>query len=265
MARRPARLVRRAWLALACAGLVVVGGCGAVTELIRLQQRIEDAGYRVESVFHEDFGRSANEVQIEARSGSRGQEPPAGQEDIAEIVWTTYPRRFDVVRVELDNDITVFSRAELQERFGVRDASLDARDFGDDIEGGVRAVAWYGLVVLVAGAIAIVTTLVRLHGRRTAYPSGSVGGWGGGGSYPGAGSGAGPGWPDQSGSTGGTPAWSPGAPPPPPSGPPPGWSPPGPGSGDAGAEDAGSSGGASGYPPPPPPPSPPTSPPPPQP
>jgi hypothetical protein len=234
VAGRPARLV--AALAAALVTAVAAAGCGAITELIRLQERIEDAGYDVDGVFHDDFSSGTSQVEVDARTGD-GEAPPDGQLEIAEIIWTTYPRRFDTVFVELDSDQALFTRGELQERFGPRAASLDERGFGDDVAGGVRVVAWYGLVVLIGGVIAIVTTLVVLRRRRRQSD-----GWG----RPDSGSWVGPPPSEPL-------AWSPPAPPP---GPPPGWSPPG-------AYDPGPAGsaGSSGYPPPPPPPSPPAGPP----
>jgi hypothetical protein len=171
-------------------------GCGAVSELIQLEERIERAGYEVDSTFHDDFGTSTNEVQVEASTG-RGQEPPDGNDEIAGIVWETYPRQFDVVFVDLDGNGQRYSRADLQEQFGVRDERLDERAFGDDIQEGIRSVAIAAAVVVGIGLVAIVTTVVLLRRRRSQNPPPppgySTGGW-----YP----------------------------PPPPPGPPPGWQPP---------------------------------------
>jgi hypothetical protein len=209
VARRPARLV-----ALAAAFVALAVGataCSSISELLELQERIEREGYRVGDVFHDDFGGSRNEVQIDA-STNRGLEPPEGQEEIAGIVWETYPRRFDSVSVTLDDDVATFSRGQLQERFGLRAARLDEREFSDDVSGAIRSAAiagLIGLVVIVAGAIAIVVA-VRRRRRRRGPPA----------PPPPPGSGPGAGW----------------TPPPPPPGPPPGWVPP-PGTG-------------SGYPPP---------------
>ena len=73
MARRSAGLVA----ALAAVALTLfAGGCGAITELVRLQQRVEDAGYSVDGIFHDDFSGGASEVQIDASSGDDGQPPP---------------------------------------------------------------------------------------------------------------------------------------------------------------------------------------------
>jgi hypothetical protein len=222
---RPPRLVARvaAGSAIALAG-VLGAGCSAVSELIQLEERIERAGYEVESTFHDDFGTSTNEVQVEANTG-RGQDPPEGNDEIAGIVWETYPRRFDRVFVRLDGTDQLYSRAQLQEQFGVRDARLDEREFGDDIQEGIRSVAIGAAVVIGIGLVAIVVTVVMLRRRRSKNPP----------PPPGFGSGYGPGH--------GSPGWYP---PPPPPGPPPGWQPPPPPPSPSPPPPP------SGYPPPPP-------------
>jgi hypothetical protein len=198
----------------AVAALAVgASACGAIDELLQLESRIEREGYRVDDVFHDDFGGSRNEVQIDADS-NRGLDPPEGQEEIAGIVWETYPRRFETVAVDLDGDTATFTRGQLQERFGTRSPRLDEQEFSDDVTGTIRTAAiagLIGLVVVVAVVVAVVVGVRRRRRRRGPPPP-----------PPGSG-GFGP--------PGG--AW---APPPPPSAPPPGWAPP-PGTG-------------SGYPPP---------------
>jgi hypothetical protein len=190
VARRPPRLVVAALLLLLAAGFG--SGCGVISELVELQQRIQDRGYRVDSVFHDDFSSGTSEVQVSARSG-QGLSPPEGQEEIAGIVWQTYGRRFDTVSVELDDELVRFTRGDLQERFGARPTDLDEREFGDDVATGLRAAAWYGAVVLVLGAGAIVTTLVLLRRRRRYSALGSPGGSGAGGAGSAWGAGAGSG------------------------------------------------------------------------
>jgi hypothetical protein len=196
MAGRSPRLVAAAAGIVAAAALVA--GCGAVSELIQLEQRIERQGYEVTSTFHDDFGTARNEVQVVASSG-RGEPPPEGNEEIAGIVWETYPRRFDRVAVRLDGNEVLFSRSQLQERFGPRAARLDEREFSDDLEEGIRSVAIGATVVLGIGLLAIVATVLLLRRRRNRNPPPPP--------PPQAGYGAGAAW----------------YPPPPPPGPPPGW------------------------------------------
>jgi hypothetical protein len=222
MGGRPARLVAL----LLTGALALVVGCGAVSALIDLEERIERRGYEVSNTFHEDFGRGRNEVQIEASVGS-GTQPPDGNLEIAGVVWNTYPRRFDRVVVTLDDQVGSFSRGDLQEDFGPRDARLDEREFSDDLEEGIRTVAIVAGVVLAVGIAAIITTVVVLRRRRDRRPPPPP---------PGYGAGPAPGW----------------FPPPPPPGPPPGWQPPPP----AGYPPPPPPGPPPAAPPPPPPPGP---------
>ena len=196
MARRPARLVA----AIAALVVLAVGvtACGAIDELLELQERIEREGYRVDDVFHDDFGGTRNEVQVDAES-NRGLDPPDGQEEIAGIVWETYPRRFESVAVSLDDDLVTFTRGDLQERFGPRTPRLDEQEFRDDVTSSLRNAAIVGLVVLVVVVAGVVLIVRRVRRKRPPGPPMPPPGYGGG--------------------------W---APPPPPSGPPPGWSPPSP-------------------------------------
>lgn len=233
MARRPTRLV----VALLGFLAVVVGAsaCSTIDELFQLEERIEREGYRVTNVFHEDFGTGRNEVQIEADS-HRGLDGTAGVEEIAEVVWTTYPRRFDTLAITLDGDQDVLTRGELQERFGPRAARLDEREFSDDVTGAIRTAAIAAAIGLVVVAIAIVLIVRAVRKRRRNRPPGPPPY----GPYGGYGPGVPPLPPGQ--------GWGPptGAPPPPPPGP--GWSaPPPPGAPPPGYTPP------SGYPPPPPP------------
>jgi hypothetical protein len=196
MGRRSAGLV-----ALALVVGPVATGCGAVTELVQLGERIERQGYRSVETFHDDFATATNEVQVQASVG-RGLEPPEGNEEIAGIVWQTYPRRFDTVRVDLAGEVEQFSREDLQTLFGPRDERLDEREFSDDVQGGLRTFGFVVLAVLVVGGGLLTWLLVRRSRRKRNQP-------------PPWGYGPPPGY----GPPGG---WRP----PPPSGPPPGWTPP---------------------------------------
>ena len=195
MARRPARLVA----ALLGVVLLAVGSaaCSTIDELFQLQERIEREGYRVTNVFHEDFGRGANEVQVDAER-NRGLAGAEGREEIAGVVWTTYPRRFQTVDVTLDGEEEVFSRGDLQERFGPRAERLDEEAFSDEVTRTIRTGAIVGAVVLLVVVVAIVLIVraVRKRRRGRMPPPPPPGTWG-----------------------------PPGMPPPPP-GPPPGYAPP---------------------------------------
>ena len=137
-----------------------------VTELLQLTTRIQRAGYSNVEVFHNFGSGVSSEVTVDAGVG-RGEPPPEGQEEIAEIVWTTYPRRFDLLTVTLAGDLESFERSELTALFGERDPTLDEREFSDDLTSGIRTAAIVGgLVALVA--VVVVVVLVRRSRRRRA-------------------------------------------------------------------------------------------------
>ena len=153
-------------MAAALVVLAVGAGCSAVTELLQLSSRIERAGYTGVEVFHNFGSGSSSEVTVDASVG-RGEPPPAGQQEIAEIVWTTYPRRFDLLTVTLGGDLASFERSELTALFGPRDPSLDEREFSDDVTSGIRTASIvFGLFALVA--VVVVVVLVRRSRRRRA-------------------------------------------------------------------------------------------------
>jgi hypothetical protein len=211
--RRSARLVA---IALAAAAVVGTGACSTIDELIQLEERIERRGYDVSSTFHDDFGSNRNEVEVIAEQ-RRGRPGPAGQEEIAGIVWETYPRRFDTVVVDLDDDAVRFTRGDLQEDFGPRPARLDEREFGDDVRSGIRGVAIGAAIALGFGLVAIITTVVVLRRRNRRDPPSAppppIGYGPGGWRPPPPPPTPPPGW--------SAPPSSPGAPPPPPAAPPP--------------------------------------------
>jgi hypothetical protein len=149
---------------------VVASGCGVINDLVDLEERIEHQGYDVSNTFHEDFGTDRNEVTIEAEHNARGEPPPAGQLEIAEIVWSTYPRQFELVVIDLDDDEVVFSRSQLRERFGPRDPELDENSFDDEVRSGFRGVLIAFIVMLVLGLVAIVMTVVVLRSRSKRPP-----------------------------------------------------------------------------------------------
>jgi hypothetical protein len=159
--------------------IAAAAGCSAVTELLQLTDRIQREGYTSVEVFHSDsFGTTAaSEVQIDAGVG-RGEPAPAGQQEIAEIVWTTYPRRFDLVTIDLSGDQASFDRRQLEALFGPRDPSLDEQEFSDDLTSGLRTagiVALVGLVVVLAGVLLLVRRARRRRREQWGAPAGPAG------------------------------------------------------------------------------------------
>ena len=160
---------RLAGLLLIALTTALIAGCGWLNDLAELGGRIEDAGYEQVEVNHSLSGTDGNAVTIQALT------PPSEptEEDIgtiAEIVWTTYPRAFDVLIIEIDGrQADPISRDQLAEAFGERDPALDQ---GTGI-GQVLLIGLIGIMTVFALIVVLVIVLVRRSRRaaaRTAPP-----------------------------------------------------------------------------------------------
>ena len=163
---------RLALLVLLCATLV---GCAAIADLANLQIKIEDAGYTNVSLYH----RSNNGTDLLEITAS-GSDP----DQIAEIVWDTYPEHVDQVAITLGGTQQVYSEADLSEAFGERQVTVKPDDETDVMKSIVTwlIVAAVVFLLLVIGVIILVVVLVRRSRRRKAqqppyYPPPPPSGW----------------------------------------------------------------------------------------
>lgn len=143
--------------------IATAGGCATLTDLMNLSNRIEQAGYSEVEVNHQESTAGAV-LTIDAVTPTK---LPAEEDAvrIARIVWETYPRRFDELRIVLNRwPVVAASRADLAEAFGQRDPALDK-------DSGLRSVllialsAFAAIVVLL---VAIVVLVIR-RSRRTRH------------------------------------------------------------------------------------------------
>ena len=149
---------RFALFVLLCAALA---GCGAIADLASLQTALQDAGYTNVSLYH----RSNNGTDVLEISAS-GPDP----DQIAEIVWDTYPEHVDQVAITLSGTQTVYTEAELRDTFGDR-AVTEKPDDDTDVMKSIVTWLIVGAVVfllLIVGVIILVVVLVRRSNRRKA-------------------------------------------------------------------------------------------------
>jgi hypothetical protein len=149
---------RFALFVLLCAALA---GCGAIADLAALQTRVQDAGYTNVSLYH----RSNNGTDVLEITAS-GPDP----DQIAEIVWDTYPEHVDQVAINLSGTQTVYTEAELRDVFGDR-AVTEKPDDDTDVMKSIVTWLIVGAVVfllLIVGVIILVVVLVRRSRRRKA-------------------------------------------------------------------------------------------------
>lgn len=147
---------RLALLVLLCATLA---GCAAIADLASLQTRVQDAGYRNVSLYHRS-NNGTDLLEITA-SGS-------GPDQVAEIVWDTYPEHIDQLSITLNGTQKVYSEAELREAFGERQVTEKPDDDTDVMK---SVITWLivGAVVFLlflVGMIVLIVVLVRRSRRR---------------------------------------------------------------------------------------------------
>lgn len=157
------RTDRRLVAVLLC--LLVAAGCGALTEVMNLSKRINDLGYSNVSVNH-NTTNGFDTVSITAAGGPEG----GNGEDIARMVWDTYPAEVDKVVLTLNGEEYSGTAAELEKAFGPRKIQPDP-----DNSFGKSALWWIigiGVFVLLAivGVIILVVVLIKKGRRRQSMP-----------------------------------------------------------------------------------------------
>ena len=146
---------RRSVVALAVvAAVLLLAGCTTISGLIDTENALERAGYTdVDVGASSDNGFDRIEVVVRPTSTETSDADEA--EGAAEVVWTTFPLRFDLVRVELlrpDEYTTTFTYSEMREIFGARSPDLDDKELGDEF---VKAGLGIAIVLVVGGVFAI--------------------------------------------------------------------------------------------------------------
>jgi hypothetical protein len=188
--------------------MAAIVGCSTIEAFTDLTGALRAEGFSdVEATVGGDGSPVVLVVTADAPSGSSTDE---ALDEATEIVWTTFPRRFDVLQLTVDGEGRRLDYAEIEEDLGARPARLDETDLTDEV-----TRLSLGLVVgLVAGVllVALVVGIVLLVATRRRRRRGVIGG------------------PPPTGLTAwAPPVGAPGGPPPawgPPTGPPAAWAPP---------------------------------------
>jgi hypothetical protein len=142
---------------------LALAGCGVIGDLATLQARLEDTGLTNVSTFHETVdGDDRLEVTADSSDAART------TDQIAEVVWDSYPQHVDQVSITLNQAYEVYSADQLQQAFGDRQVAVKA---DDDADVGTTIVTWLVVAAVVfllfiAGVITLVVVLVRRSHRR---------------------------------------------------------------------------------------------------
>jgi hypothetical protein len=160
------RAVRFATVVLAAMILVFAAGCGTIGAFVDLQENLQDAGFSDVNV-NVDSDSGGDVLRIEA-TGPPGDTPAEAQQKAAEIAWTTFPRRFELLRLDIGGQSVTLNRAQLEQEFGARDPDLDDKELEDDVRNlgiGLLIALAVGFVLCV-GLIILIIVLVRRSGKK---------------------------------------------------------------------------------------------------
>ncbi|MFD4673691.1 hypothetical protein ACFWNN_28470 [Lentzea sp. NPDC058450] len=155
---------RLALFALLC---LTLAGCGVIGDVADLQARLTDAGFSGVSTNHSSTN-GTDRVDVSATALDETKTP----DDIAEIVWDTYPRHVDQLSVSLNGTYGNYTEEELRATFGERAVTEKA---DDDADVGRTIVTWLIVaavvfVLFVIGMIVLIVFLVRRTRRRRMPP-----------------------------------------------------------------------------------------------
>lgn len=153
-------------LVAALAVIFCLAGCGAVSALLDTQRALRDAGYSGGLNVNDTNGFSTATADVTSTKES------ADPDEVATIVWRTYPRRIDSIDVILNGDPSApYARSAMLELAGPRPAGYDDKTFGDDAKGVVIGAVigiGVGFVALLAIVVLIVVLVVRNRRKRQA-------------------------------------------------------------------------------------------------
>lgn len=138
-------------------------GCSSLVALSELQSDLQSAGYESQNINHNVMNGHSTLLINAAMPHGVPSEDDANQ--IAEIVWTTYPAEVDELVITINGQqLMDASAADLKERFGERPASLKAPD------GGGTNVLLIVVILVVAALFAGLVVLLWRRGRRPPPP-----------------------------------------------------------------------------------------------
>jgi hypothetical protein len=178
------RATRLATAVVAAFLLLIAAGCGTIEAFLDLQERLEDQGFSDVDVNVDTGG--GDTLRIDATQPP-GDTPEEGAEKAAETAWTTFPRRFEQMQLNIGGTSFNLNRQQLEQQFGPREARLDEKELEDDVKNigvgvlialGVGAVLCLGLIIL------IIVLVMRSRKKKRAAQAQQWGGPGGPGGYP---------------------------------------------------------------------------------
>ncbi|RJQ83325.1 hypothetical protein D5S17_00125 [Pseudonocardiaceae bacterium YIM PH 21723] len=140
--------------------LGLLSGCAGFDAMSTVHSELTTAGYRVQGVNQQvTNGRYSLDLQVATADGVV---TPEEQKDVVRIVWTRFPNKIDVLRVQVDDRVQVVQRRDMEAQFGPRDRGLD-QDAGF-----VTSFLWIigGFLVFFVVLLVVIIWLVRARMHR---------------------------------------------------------------------------------------------------
>lgn len=175
----PTRKRTARWLCLAAVAAVLLAGCGTAVGYANTLLKLEEAG-----INGADLSSGGDEVSLAYDSTQEPGDALVAEEDrAAEVIWRNLPLRFSMLQVDprvVGASPQVYSREELQSRFGPRPSGLDqsSGDIEQDARNTFRTIiigAAIGFAVLLALVILVIVLVVRAARKRR--PPAPTAGW----------------------------------------------------------------------------------------
>jgi hypothetical protein len=175
----PTRKRTARWLCLAAVAAVLLAGCGTAVGYANTFLKLEEAG-----INGADLSSGGDEVSLAYDSTQEPGDALVAEEDrAAEVLWRNLPLRFSILQVDPRVEAApprVYSREELQSRFGPRPSGLDqgSGDIEQDARNTFRTIiigAAIGFAVLLALVILVIVLVVRAARKRG--PPAPTAGW----------------------------------------------------------------------------------------
>ena len=156
-------------VALAVVGLVLalLAGCSTISSFTDLESDLDDAGFRDVRISLTTTRPVGLVVSADAPPGRTTAE---GVAEAKEVIWTTFPRRFERLELTIDDEHDTLTYEHLEDELGARPERLDA---GGDLESDVTRLGLFTLLgLLLAGVVVValvaVLAIVLVRGNRRA-------------------------------------------------------------------------------------------------
>lgn len=151
-------------------GVLLCTGCAGPSELSQLDARIRQTGVEQVATRHTESDGTSR-LRVEAGLTDQRADPAPVAQNIAKVVWDTYPRRVDELEIILNGRVADrANRAELIERLGERNPQLEENTGGGGLDGWLLVLLAVPVVLLLGGLAGLLLRSRRGRNHETVEP-----------------------------------------------------------------------------------------------